>query len=80
MKLFRSLILVLLFSACASSEEEEFTDAHYAAYAADGLTFHTPAPEHEDPRPIIFYYKYCTLSDDPGHFSPTSYDCDDRNQ
>lgn len=72
------LCLCPLFIACAS-QEETWTDAHHAAYAADGLTFHTPAPEHKNRRPLIFYHKYCTLGDEAGHFSPTSYDCDDMN-
>ena len=50
------------------------------AYAADGFTFYTPSPEHEDPRPIIFYHKYCTLAGFGGDFIGTQYDCDDLNR
>lgn len=80
MKVLIPLSIVLLFTACSSvDEEEDPSNAHYAAYAADGLTFHTPAPER-DPRPLFFYHKFCTLADEPGHFSPTSYGCDDQNK
>ena len=77
------LISTAFLAACASGEEESDMNQaapHYASYAADGFTFNTPEPEREDPRPLFFYHKYCNLSDMPGHFSPTSYGCDDLNR
>lgn len=83
-----SLLLSILFlTHCASDEKHQGPpdmpvgeDVHYGAYAADGFTFYTPDPEHDDPRPIIFYHKYCTLADFGGDFIGNQYDCDDLNR
>lgn len=82
----KSLLLcsiLLILSSCASSkeaEDEDPSDAHYAAYAAEGFTFYTPEPVHDGETPEFFYHKHCSLTGEVGFQTPNDYGCDDLNR